>query len=48
MINVPVLFAGRSVATMNMSHARDRFTRADDPTMNILAGLLLPLVLSVR
>jgi GAF domain-containing protein len=48
MINVPVLFAGRSVATMNMSHARDRFSPADDPAMNILAGLLLPLVLSVR
>ena len=48
MINVPVLFAGRSVATMNMSHARDRFSSADYPAMNILAGLLLPLVLSVR
>jgi GAF domain len=46
MINVPVLFAGRSVATMNMSHAEDRFGEADCPTMAILAGLLLPLVQS--
>jgi GAF domain-containing protein len=45
MINVPVLCAGRSLATMNMSHAQDRFSEADYATMNILAGLLLPLVL---
>jgi hypothetical protein len=46
MINVPVLFAGRSVATMNMSHAEDRFGEVDYPAMAILAGLLLPLVLA--
>jgi GAF domain-containing protein len=48
MINAPVLFTGRSVATMNMSHAQDRFGDNDVPTMNILAGLLLPLVLAAR
>jgi hypothetical protein len=46
MINVPVLSAGRSVATMNMSHAQDRFSEADAPAMTTLAALLLPLVLS--
>jgi GAF domain-containing protein len=46
MINVPVLCAGRSVATMNMSLAQGRFSEVDYPTLNILAGLLLPLVLA--
>jgi hypothetical protein len=46
MINVPVLFASRSVATMNMAHAEDRFTEADFPAVTMLAGLLLPLVLA--
>jgi hypothetical protein len=46
MINVPVLFAERSIATMNMSHALDRFGEADFPTMAMLAALLLPLVLA--
>jgi hypothetical protein len=45
MINVPVLYAGRSIATMNMSHAEDYFRDAHIPAMNILAALLLPLVL---
>jgi hypothetical protein len=46
MINVPVLFAGRSVATMNMSHAEDRFREEDFPAMATLAALLLPLLLA--
>jgi GAF domain-containing protein len=46
MINVPVLFAGRSIATMNMSHAEDRFQEEDIPVMIMLAALLLPLVLA--
>lgn len=46
MINVPVLFAGRSIATMNMSHARDRFGEEDFSAMTTLAALLLPLVLA--
>ena len=46
MINVPVLVAGRSIATMNMSHAEDRFGEADIPTMAVLAALLSPLVLA--
>jgi hypothetical protein len=46
MINVPVLFAGRSIATMNMSHAQDRFRQEDFPDMAILSALLLPLVLA--
>jgi hypothetical protein len=45
MINVPVLFGDRSVATMNMSHAGDRFGESDLPTLRVLAALLLPLVL---
>ncbi len=44
MVNVPVLFAGRSAATMNMSHAGDRFGPADFPVLSVLAALLLPLV----
>jgi GAF domain-containing protein len=46
MINVPVLFAGRSVATMNMSHAEDRFREEDFRAMTMLAAMLLPLVLA--
>ena len=45
MVNIPVLFAGRSIATMNMSHA-DRFQDADVPAMRVLAALLLPLVMA--
>lgn len=45
MINVPVLLGGRSFATMNMSHAGDRFGEGDLPTLRVLAALLLPLVL---
>jgi hypothetical protein len=46
MINVPVLLAGRSMATMNMGHADDRFSLDDSPAMAMLAGLALPLVLA--
>jgi GAF domain-containing protein len=46
MINVPVLFAGRSVATMNMSHVHDRFREEDLPAMTMLASMLLPLILA--
>lgn len=46
MVNVPVLFAGRSVATMNMSHAERRFRDGDLPSLTLLAALLLPLVLA--
>ena len=45
MINVPVLLGGRSFATMNMSHAGDRFSDDDLPTLRVLAALLLPMVL---
>lgn len=46
MINVPVLFNGRSVATMNVSHAAaDRISARDLPQLRLLAALLLPLVL---
>src|SRR6201995_2917340 len=33
MVNVPVLLAGRSMATMNMSSDRDRFGPADYPAL---------------
>ena len=46
MINVPVLLGGRAVATMNVSHAEDRFRDGDVPALSLLAGLLLPLVLA--
>ena len=45
MVNVPVLYAGQSVATMNLSHATDRFGPGDLPVLKALSGLLLPLVL---
>jgi hypothetical protein len=45
MVNMPVLFGGRSVATMNVSYEDDRFGDADLPTFGSLAALLLPLVL---
>jgi hypothetical protein len=46
MINVPIFFAGRSVATMNMSHADDRFGVECYPDMRLFATMLLPLVLA--
>ncbi len=45
MVNVPVLFGGRSVATLNICHAADRFGPGDLPSLRVLAALLLPLVL---
>lgn len=45
MVNVPVLFGGRSVATMNVCHRANRFGEADLPALRIVAALLLPLVL---
>ncbi len=44
-VNVPVLLAGRSMATMNLSRPAVRFTDAERPALAVLAGLLLPLVL---
>ncbi|SHI66239.1 hypothetical protein SAMN02745194_00766 [Roseomonas rosea] len=48
MVNIPVLFAGQSQATMNMSHAGDRFSEADFPALRLLASRLLPLVLAEK
>lgn len=48
MVNVPVLFAGRSLATMNVSHAGDRFGPDSLPALRVLAGLLLPLVMAAH
>jgi GAF domain-containing protein len=46
MINVPILFEGRCIGTLNISHDAGRFTEADFPVARILAGLVLPLVLA--
>jgi GAF domain-containing protein len=46
MINVPILFGGRCIGTLNISHEAGRFTEADFPAARTLAGLVLPLVLA--
>jgi hypothetical protein len=46
LINVPVLLAGRSMATMNVARANGGFAVEDYPDMELLAGLLLPLVIA--
>ena len=43
-MNVPILFGGRCLGTLNISHEAGRFTEADLPTARILAGLLVPLL----
>lgn len=45
MVNLPVLFGGRSVATLNVCRQADRFGETDLPALRMLAALLLPLVL---
>ncbi len=44
-VNVPVLFAGTVVATMNLSRPQIRFSEDERPGLALLAGLLLPLAL---
>ena len=46
MMNVPILFRGRCIGTLNISHEAGRFTDADAPMARLLAGLLVPLLLS--
>lgn len=43
-VNVPVLRAGRSVATLNLSRFAPRFTEAERQDLLLVAGLVLPLV----
>lgn len=45
MMNVPILFAGRCLGTLNISHEAGRFAQSDAPTARLLASLLVPLLL---
>ena len=45
MVNVPVMFAGRCIASLSISSATDRFSEADAPELAVIAGLSLPLIL---
>ena len=40
MVNVPILYAGRSLVTINISHATRRWGTETHPGLRILAGLL--------
>ena len=46
MVNVPVMFGGRCIASLSISAADDRFSEAEGPQLKIIAGLTLPLILS--
>lgn len=46
-VNQPVRLGGRTLAVMNLSRPVARFHPAERPTLLVLAGLLLPLVLSI-
>lgn len=46
MVNVPVMFGGRCIASLSISSADDRFSEADAPELALVAGLCLPLVLA--
>jgi hypothetical protein len=48
MVNVPVMFGGTCVASLSISAADDRFSEADGPALEIIAGLSLPLILAAR
>lgn len=48
MVNVPVMLAGRCIASLSISAATDRFSEADAPELALIAGLSLPLVLAAR
>lgn len=45
-MNVPIRFRGRSLGTMNICHEAGRFTDADRAPGRVLAGLLVPPLLS--
>jgi hypothetical protein len=46
MVNVPVMLAGRCIASLSISSGTDRFSDADAPELAIIAGLSLPLILA--
>ncbi len=46
MVNVPVMFGGRCMASLSISAAGDRFSETDAPQLAIIAALTLPLILS--
>ena len=46
MVNVPVMFAGRCIASLSISSGNDRFSEADAPELALIAGLTLPLILA--
>jgi GAF domain-containing protein len=48
MINVPIMFAGRCLGTLNISHEAGHFTNADVPAARLIASLLVPLLLKSR
>ena len=48
MVNVPVMLAGRCIASLSISVGSDRFSEADAPELALIAGLSLPLILAAR
>lgn len=48
MVNVPVMFENTCVASLSISSPDDRFSEADAPILDLIAGLSLPLILAAR
>jgi GAF domain-containing protein len=48
MMNVPIMFAGRCLGTLNISHDAGHFTNDDVPVARLIASLLVPLLLASR
>ena len=46
MVNVPVMLAGRCIASLSISTDHDRFSENDAPELAMIAGLSLPLILA--
>lgn len=43
-LNIPLVLAGRCIGTMNLLHAADWYTPADEPTGLLLGAFLLPVL----
>ncbi len=48
MVNIPVMFENKCVASLSLSAPDDRFSEADAPELDIVAALSLPLILAAR
>lgn len=46
-INYPLRFAGRTIGSLNLLHEAGWYTEADEPALQLFAGLAMPLVMEI-